>query len=128
MEKYEKRGAEEVIKDGVFPSPLSLHENIDYVRNILASTVQYTSVKEDYVNIKDLPADADLFKYKKEITPSAKGLASHNVIEKRIEKEGKDYRFETKINPIERLRDRTKDDTEVGLNPDAAKSTGFKKN
>lgn len=128
LEKYEKRGAEEVIKDGVFPSPLSLHENIDYVRNILASTVQYTSVREDYVNIKDLPADADLFKYKKEITPSAKGLASHNVIEKRIEKEGKDYRFETKINPIERLRDRTKDDTEVGLNPDAAKSTGFKKN
>lgn len=127
LEKYEKRSADEIIVNGEFPEPLSLHENIDYVRGVLSSTVQYTTFGEDYVDVKDLKEDADFFKYKKEITPNEKHLASHNVIEKRIEREGRDYRFETKPNPIERLRDRTVDDTEVGLKPSAAKSGTFKR-
>jgi hypothetical protein len=63
LKKYEKKDWWEIIPDGEFPSPLSLHENIDYVRKILGDTVQYTSVKEDYLKIKDLPQDADFFKF-----------------------------------------------------------------
>ncbi|MBQ8407149.1 MAG: hypothetical protein IJY38_04440, partial [Clostridia bacterium] len=42
LKKYEKKEWQEVIPDGKFPAPLSLHENIDYVRRILGSTVQFT--------------------------------------------------------------------------------------
>ena len=59
LKKYEHKDWCEVIKDGEFPAPISLHENIDYVRKILGETVQYTSVKEGYKKVKDLPKDAD---------------------------------------------------------------------
>ena len=42
LERYEGKEWQSVIKDGEFPSPICLHENIDYVRKILADTVQFT--------------------------------------------------------------------------------------
>ena len=63
LKKYEKKEWEEVIKDPKFPKPLSLHENIEYVRKILGETVQYTSDREDYVRVKDLSGDADFFRF-----------------------------------------------------------------
>ena len=48
LEKYENKTWQEVIPDGEFPAPISLHENIDYVRKILGTTVQFTGVLEDY--------------------------------------------------------------------------------
>lgn len=55
LQKYERKDWQSVIPDGAFPTPLSLHENIDYVRNILKNTVQYTSVLEEYEKIENLP-------------------------------------------------------------------------
>jgi rubrerythrin len=57
--KYEGKEWQEVIPCGEFPAPISLHENIDYVRKILNDTVQYTTLKEDYAKIKDLYHLAD---------------------------------------------------------------------
>ena len=81
LKKYERKDWQEVIKEGEFPAPISLHENIDYVRKILGDTVQYTTVKDAYKRVKDLPADADFFKFQNIINPTTDIVPSHNVIE-----------------------------------------------
>ncbi len=128
MKKYGKKDPSEVIPDGKFPEPLSLHENVEYVRDILGATAQFTSVKEDYEKVEDLPQSSIFFKYGKTITPDSEMIPSHNVIEKRIFEHGKDYRFELKPEPVEALRSRKIDNVSVGIKPGEAESTNFKKN
>lgn len=128
LKTYGRKDPEEVIPDGKFPEHLSLHENVDYVRDILANTAQYTSVGEDYEKVENLPKSAVFFKYGKTITPDADMLASHNVIQKRIFEHGKDYRFEVKPEPVEALRSRKEDNVSVGIVPGEAESGEFRKN
>ena len=129
LEKYEGKQYEQVITNGgEFPPPLSLHENIDYVRDVLGNTVQFTSVKEDYKKLEELPGDADFFRFQNIINPSIEISPSHNIIESYIAKNGKDYRYETAPNPIDNLRNRQVDNTAVGRTPGAAHSTEFKCN
>ena len=125
LKKYEGKEACEVIPDGEFPKPLSLHENIEYVRDILENTVQFTSVCEDYEKVDDLPADADFFRFQGMINPMTGIVPSHNVIETHERRYGKDYRFEIAPNPVPELRDRCEDNTSVGRIPGAAYSTDF---
>ncbi len=125
LKKYEGKDWQEVIRDGEFPAPIVLHENIDYVRKILCDTVQFTSDKENYVRVNDLPQDANFFKYQDIINPTTDIVPSHNVIEMFIRKRGADYRFQTAPNPIPELRDRREDNTTVGRKPNAARSTDF---
>lgn len=125
LKKYEGKEWQEVIPDGEFPAPISLHENIQYVRTILGSTVQYTSVREDYEKIECLPADADFFLYQQKINPMTEIVPSHNVIDAHIRRFGKDYRFEIAPNPVNELRCRTQDNTSVGRIAGAADSSDF---
>ncbi len=125
LKKYEHKEWQEVIKDPEFPAPLSLHENIDYVRKILDTTVQYTSVKEDYKLLKTLPKDADFFRYQEIINPSVQIVPSHNVIESFIARRGADYRYQVAPSPVPELRNRREDNTSVGRKPNAADSTQF---
>ncbi len=125
LKKYEKKDWEEVIKDPTFPKPLSLHENIEYVRKILGETVQYTSLREDYVRVKDLPEDADFFRFQKTIQPTAQMTPSHNVIENFIRRRGADYRYQVAPSPVPELRNRREDNISVGRKPNAADSTDF---
>ncbi len=125
LKKYEGKDWEEVIKDGEFPAPISLHENIDYVRKILGDTVQYTTVKDGYKRVKDLPSDADFFRFQSIINPTTQIVPSHCVIENFISKRGADYRYQIAPNPIPELRNRREDNTSVGREPGAAPSTGF---
>ncbi len=125
LERYEGKEWQSVIKDGEFPAPISLHENIDYVRKILTDTVQFTSDKENYVKVKDLPENADFFAYQRIINPTTDIVPSHRVIEEHIKRYGADYRFQTAPNPIPELQDRRKDNTSVGRKPDAAPSSSF---
>lgn len=129
LEKYEGKSYEEVIKNGgEFPAPLSLHENIAYVRDILDTTVQFTSDREEYKKLEDLPDSADFFKFQNTVNPSPEITPSHNVIESYIAGHGQDYRYETAPNPIEALQNRKQDNTSVGRVKGAAKSTEFKCN
>ena len=128
LQKYEKKDWQEVIPDGDFPEPLSLHENVQYVRDILGSTVQFTSVLEGYEKIKDLDGEADFFKYQKLINPSVGIVPSHLVIDTHIRRYGKDYRYQVAQSPVAGLRCRTEDNTNVGRKPNAAESTDFKCN
>lgn len=125
LQKYENKEWQQVIPDGEFPTPVALHENIDYVRGVLSSTVQFTSVKEEYVKIENLPSDADFFRYQSTINSDAETVPSHNVIETYVGKCGKDYRYETAPNPVKALRCDKKDNVCVGREPGSAESTKF---
>lgn len=125
LKKYEKKDWCEVIKDPEFPKPLCLHENIDYVRKILGETVQYTSVKENYKKLKDLPLDADFFRYQDIINPTTQIVPSHCTIETYIRRHGADYRYQVAPSPVPELRNRRQDNTCVGRKPDATTSTDF---
>lgn len=125
LKKYENKDWCEVIPNAEFPVPISLHENVDYVRGILGNTVQFTGHREEYEKIEKLNADADFFKFQHAMMPDVKKTPSHLVIEQSIESNGKDYRFETGENPIEALRDRKEDNITVGREANAAKSTSF---
>ncbi len=125
LKKYEQKDWWEVIPEGEFPAPLSLHENIEYVRRILGDTVQYTSVKEEYYKVKELPSDADFFKFQNIINPTTNIVPSHCVIEKNISYHGQDYRFQVAPSPVRELRNRRDDNTDVGRKPNAADSTDF---
>ena len=125
LKKYEGKEWQQVIPDGEFPEPLSLHENIEYVRKILGTTVQFTSVREEYEKVDELPANADFFAYQKIINPTADIVPSHNTIDLHIRRYGKDYRYEVAENPVPELRARNCDNTTVGRAKGAARSTDF---
>ncbi len=125
LKKYEGKEVDEVIKDPTFPAPLSLHENIQYVRKILGETVQYTSKREEYVRVRDLPEDGEFFAWQKQIQPTAQMNPSHCVIENFIRRRGADYRFQIAPSPVPELRNRRQDNTTVGRKPDAAPSSAF---
>ncbi len=125
LKKYEGKEWEEVIKDPAFPEPLSLHENIDYVRKILGETVQYTSKREEYVRVRDLPENDEFFVWQKGLQPTSQMAPSHCVIESFIRRRGADYRFQVAPSPVPELRNRRQDNTTVGRKPNAADSTDF---
>lgn len=125
LKKYEGKEWQQVIPDGEFPAPLSLHENIDYVREILGDTVQYTSLVEDYERVENLSPEADFFRYQERLNNNVNQVPSHCVINTHIRNYGKDYRFNVAPNPIKELRSRSCDNTSVGRMPGAAKSTDF---
>ncbi len=125
LKKYQGKEWCEVIKEPDFPAPISLHENIDYVRKILGDTVQFTSDLNGYAKIKDLPNDADFFRYQKIINPNVNIVPSHNVIDNFIKRNGIDYRYQVAPSPVVELRNRREDNTCVGRKPNAANSTNF---
>ncbi len=125
LKKYEHKDWQEVIPCGEFPAPISLHENVDYVRKILGETVQFTSDKENYVKLKCLPENADFFRYQDKINANVQSVPSHCVIENYIRRHGADYRYQIAPSPVPELRNRRVDNTNVGRKPDAAESTSF---
>lgn len=125
LRKYEHKDWQQVLKSGEFPQPLSLHENIDYVRGILSSTAQYTSVRNDYKNVDELDKNADFFRFQRLTNKNVENAPSHKVIEKHVSLYGADYRFQKKASPVPALRSRKKDDLTVGRVAGAAESVGF---
>lgn len=125
LQKYEKKSYEQVIGDGSFPKPLSLHSNIDYVRSVLENTVQYTLCLERAVPLSKLPKESDFASYQKKMCGNGKEMPSHMVIQNKINADGEDYRFEVKENPVSPLRDRGKDDLEIGREPNAFEEGKF---
>ena len=87
--------------------------------------MQFTSLKDDYVKIKDLPENSDFFTLQNIVNPTVDIVPSHDVIEKIIRKNGFDYRYQTAPSPIPQLRNRREDNTSVGRKPNATTSTHF---
>lgn len=119
LKKYEKKEWGDVLPSGDFPEPLSLHENIAYVRDVLENTVQNTSVGEGYESVDRLKKDADFFRFQSLTQKDVSSAPSHKVIEKHIKAYGEDYRYQKKRSPIAALRDKKHDNTDVGRVPGA---------
>ena len=117
LNRYEGKDHQQVVGTGDFPAPLKLESNIDHVRRVLADTVQLTGVRESYGDIRDLKPDYDFFLYQNRVNHDLGQVASHTVVKDYIGQSGQDYRFETATNPIEALRDRRADNTDVGRVP-----------
>ncbi len=99
---------------GDFPELLHFESNIDYIRDVLSQTINYTRHNEAYCTLDQLSDKSNYFKYQKMNIKKPDKLPSHLVIEEHIKKFGNDYRFETKKNPVPELQDRQKDNTAVG--------------
>jgi carbamoyl-phosphate synthase large subunit len=65
-------------------------------------------------DIGTLVPDSDFHAYQQVVNRDVNAVPSHAVIERYIQENGQDYRFETAPHPIEALRDRRKDNTSVG--------------
>lgn len=118
LQKYENKDWTQVITNGEFPKLISFEDNIQknkqYVRNTLKNTVNNTAILEDFVSVYDLPDSYQFFRYNNGINGNPENVASHKVIESFINEFGIDYRFEENIHPVDSLRDRKNDNTEIG--------------
>ncbi len=120
LEKVERKEYQQVVGEGTFPEPLRLCSQVDYVRDVLAKTVQITAMRESYGCVDELKPNTEFFRYQQAVNHDVNNVASHRVIDDHIAQFGQDYRWETAPNPIEPLRDRTQDNTEVGRVPGSA--------
>ncbi|MBQ4639167.1 MAG: hypothetical protein IJB69_01455 [Clostridia bacterium] len=107
----------QVVGEGTFPAPLKLESNIDHVRAVLSGTVQVTACRESYAAVESLEKDADFFRYQQMVNCDLNSVMSHQVIEKHIKNFGQDYRFQVEEHPLAVLRNRKKDNTDVGRTP-----------
>ena len=118
LEKYEGKVWQQVIPCGEFPELLCFTPQKEYVRQVLAGTVNNTALREDpQFPVCGLPMNADFFRYQATVNPDVSMVPSHNVITRSICSCGKDYRYENAPNPVEGLRNRRCDNTEVGRRP-----------
>ncbi len=125
LQKYDCKNVSDVIPDANFPKLLSLGPNIEYVRQVIATTVDFTAQNEQYVPVSSLNCDASFFNYQNMVNRYVEAVPSHNVIEKNIMNNGCDYRFEVAPNPIESLRSRKKDNTALGRTCNLENNTVF---
>ncbi|WP_139652618.1 hypothetical protein [Raoultibacter phocaeensis] len=115
LEKYDGKQWQEVMgTDGEFPELLDFHETKEYVRDILANQVTLTADKEDFVDVDDLPSDHEFFMWNDKVNGRTQDAPSHKVIRELQEKAGEDYRSEDEESPVEALRDRENDNTDLG--------------
>ena len=113
LEKYEKTSYKKVFGDGEFPTLLKLGTNVEYIRKVIAETITLTGDRADYIDVNKLKDSADFFRYQNQLIKNVEDVASHQVIEKIIAKEGSDFRFQKKPHPIKELTNRKKDNTTI---------------
>ena len=120
LQKYEGKEWQQVIPGGEFPQLLHFAPQKEYIRDVLAGTVRNTALREDpQFPVNRMPRNADFFKYQETVNHDVRQVASHCVIDATICAKGCDYRYEDCPNPVEALRCRTRDNTEVGRRPNA---------
>ena len=111
--KYEGKHYAEVLINLDFPELLSFNGNKDYIREVLKG-VRLTSQRENYVNVNDLKRNNTFEQYQKSVVKNPAGDPAHKVIDLYIKKYGEDLRFEESPHPEKALRDRKKDNVEIG--------------
>lgn len=99
---------------GDFPELIRFEGNIPYIREVLAKTVKYTRKDCGYAALEELPKTANFYKYQNMNVKNAEKMPSHLVIKEHVKKFGKDYRYETKKNPVAELASRTEDNVSLG--------------
>ena len=117
MKKFENKSFESVCGNGEFPQLLKLGGNKEYIRKVLLDTVKMTAdntkVIRDFKDIKKIPDDHRYFDYQKYMSGNPEKNPSHLVIQKAIERLGKDYRYQDSEHPVKELRNREKDNISI---------------
>lgn len=119
LKQYEKKEWQQVIPDGCFPQLLTLGPNKEYVRDVIKASVQYTTLKDDYRDVSEMPQDADFFKFQESLNHDVHIVPSHKDIVEKISKDGQDYRYQEEEHPVVSMRDRANDNTWLGRKPEA---------
>lgn len=118
LSKYEGLEWQEVLPEGEFPELLELQPTKEYVREVLAATVQNTAEKETFVDVNDLPEDYEFFQWNDQVNGRVQDVPSHKVIAEEIKEAGEDYRYEDQENVVPALQSRKKDNTTLGRKHD----------
>ena len=117
LKKYENKTFESICGTGEFPQLLKLGGNKEYIRKVLAETINLTAdntVKVDgYKEVKKLPDEHRYFDYQNFMSGDPDRNPSHLVIQKAIERLGQDYRYQDKEHPVKELRNRKSDNVYV---------------
>ncbi len=119
LKKFENKTFESVCGDGEFPNLLKLGGNKEYIRKVLASTVNLTADNTDckkcydYKDVKKIPDGHRYFDYQKFMSGEPEKNASHLVIEKAIQRLGQDYRYQDSEHPVKELRNRKQDNVKI---------------
>jgi hypothetical protein len=107
FQQFDKRDPAEIIPDDM-PELVKFQSNKEYVRDVLARTVDNTADGLNYVPMNTLPEDHRFWKYQKQVNGGI-AVPSETVIEAHIQAKGEDYRFETEgLHPVSRYQDRKK--------------------
>lgn len=115
LEKYEKKSYLELFPQPAFPELLAFGKsNIEYIREVLKKTAWYTSVGENYADVRDMDKNYEFFKLQDKVNGNCMHNPSHNVIDLYINNFKQDFRYETAPNAVKELQDRTKDNITVG--------------
>jgi len=86
------------------PQPLTFETNKDYVRKVLAETVDLTADHEDFVRVESLPSDNRYRWYQSQVING--GAPSEQIIDHHRAQTGNEYRLETQgAHPVESLRE-----------------------
>jgi rubrerythrin len=91
MRKYEDRDPEALLPKEL-PEPFKFQPNINYVRKILETQIDLTANGPEFAPVSSLPRDFRYFKAQAMLNKD--GAPSQQVIQRVIEKFGKDYRQE----------------------------------
>lgn len=118
LAKYEGKDWQQVVKSGKFPKLLRFFDTRDYVRKVLADQVRLTADRDNYMNVEALPKGHEFFQYQEAVNCKVDEVPSHMVIEMHIKECDTDYRSESMENPIEALRDRKMDNTDIARMPE----------
>ncbi len=96
--------AETFLPSRGLPEPMTFEPNKEYVRDVLARTVDLTSWDATFLPVDQLPPDHRYFDYQRQV--NAGGVPSEQVIDKHRDQIGHEYRFATEgEHPISQLRE-----------------------
>lgn len=103
MTKIEKRDPQSILPLDGFTDNLMLQPNKEYVRQVLAMQVDFTSKDSDFVPVSTLPEDDRYFDYQRRV--NNQWVPTEEVVRQNAEKNGREYRLETEgPHPVPGLR------------------------
>ena len=104
MKQVERRDPAEFLPATGMPEPMTFEPNKEYVRDVLARTVELGAWDAQFVPIESLPPDHRYFAYQRAVNEG--GVPSDQVITSHREQFGGEYRFATQgEHPVDTLRE-----------------------
>jgi len=103
MKEVERRDPAELLPTAGMADPLTFEQNKQYVRDVLASTVDWTAFDARFMPVSDLPKDHRFFAYQHAVNQG--GVPTETVIDQHRTEFGAEYRRASAPHPIESLQE-----------------------